>query len=97
MKYSIFSLLVVGCISLASALTPVQDQDKTGDPKQDDPIVLPKQDEDSISRRDSMRLKLQFAKNILEGLTVKDFDIIEEAAKEMLSLTEPFTSTPHPT
>ena len=90
MKSTLLTLFIAGCISTAAALLPLQEQDdqKTGDPKQDDPIVLPKQDEDSISRRDSMRAKLQFSKNILEGLTIKDFDLITEAGQNMLALTE---------
>lgn len=45
------------------------------------------QDEDSKARRDFMRAKMMYSSNILEGLTNKDFKLIEESANEIIGIT----------
>ena len=45
------------------------------------------QDEDSKARRDFMRVKMMYSSNILEGLTNKDFKLIEESANEIIGIT----------
>ena len=47
---------------------------------------VPKQD--TIARRDFMRTKLTFSQAIVEGLAVKNFDIINTAATEIRNVTE---------
>ena len=45
------------------------------------------QDEDSKARRDFMRVKLMYTSNIVEGLTNKDFKLVEESANEIIGIT----------
>jgi len=45
------------------------------------------QDQDSKARRDFMRVKMMYSSNILEGLTNKDFKLIEEGANEIIGVT----------
>jgi hypothetical protein len=45
------------------------------------------QDERTGSRSAFMRQKLEFAKNVLEGLTVENFDLIEKNARGMKRLS----------
>ena len=54
----------------------------------EDTIVIPKQDPDTVTRQDFMRTKLMYSKNIFEGLTTGDFDAIDAAIKEVHSVTE---------
>ncbi len=49
---------------------------------------LPQQEPDVAARRDLMRTKLNFAKAILEGLSLKNFDTIKEAATNVRNVTE---------
>jgi hypothetical protein len=46
------------------------------------------QDQDSISRRDFMRMKLNYTQNILEGLTTRDFGLIISGAEEVERITQ---------
>ena len=45
------------------------------------------QDQDSVSRRDFMRMKLNYTQNILEGLTTRDFGLIISGAEEVERIT----------
>lgn len=58
---------------------PVQDP-QPGAHKQD-PIPVP--EEGSVERRDFMRTKLLYTQNILEGLTVGEFELIDRGVKEL--------------
>lgn len=40
-------------------------------------------DENAIQRRDLMRTKLMFSQNIVEGLSVRNFNLIREGAQEI--------------
>lgn len=44
--------------------------------------------QESIARRDFMRTKLTFSQAIVEGLAVKNFDMINTAATEIKNVTE---------
>lgn len=46
------------------------------------------QDQDSLSRRDFMRMKLNYTQNILEGLTTRDFGLIISGAEEVERITQ---------
>ncbi|MFM7117032.1 MAG: hypothetical protein ACKO9H_05220 [Planctomycetota bacterium] len=46
------------------------------------------QDPDSLSRRDFMRMKLNYTQNILEGLTTRDFGLIISGAEEVERITQ---------
>jgi hypothetical protein len=46
------------------------------------------QDQDSVSRRDFMRMKLNYTQNILEGLTTRDFGLIISGAEEVERITQ---------
>lgn len=46
------------------------------------------QDQDSLSRRDFMRTKLNYTQNILEGLTTRDFGLIISGAEEVERITQ---------
>ena len=46
------------------------------------------QDKDSLSRRDFMRMKLNYTQNILEGLTTRDFGLIISGAEEVERITQ---------
>jgi hypothetical protein len=46
------------------------------------------QDPDSLSRRDFMRMKLNYTQNILEGLTTRDFGLIISGAEEFERITQ---------
>lgn len=48
----------------------------------------PRQDEDSISRRDFMRTKLMYTQNIFEGLTTRNFNLIQKGIEEVHRVTE---------
>ncbi len=87
MKSLAFTLLMFVSLSIGMSVS-TQDDAKQGRQESDKKIVIPKQDEDSISRRDSMRAKLMYSKNVLEGLTVNDFDLVLDSCKNMLELTE---------
>jgi hypothetical protein len=46
------------------------------------------QDQDSLSRRDFMRMKLNYTQNILEGLSTRDFGLIISGAEEVERITQ---------
>jgi hypothetical protein len=46
------------------------------------------QDPDSLSRRDFMRMKLNYTQNILEGITTRDFGLIISGAEEVERITQ---------
>jgi hypothetical protein len=46
------------------------------------------QDQDSVSRRDFMRMKLNYTQNSLEGLTTRDFGLIISGAEEVERITQ---------
>ena len=46
------------------------------------------QDQDSLSRKDFMRTKLNYTQNILEGLTTRDFGLIISGAEEVERITQ---------
>lgn len=45
------------------------------------------QDPDAIARRDFMRAKLMYTKNLFEGLTLTDFKLVDESVKEIKGIT----------
>jgi hypothetical protein len=49
---------------------------------------VPRQEPDLAARRDLMRTKLNFSKAIIEGLSLKNFDTIKEAATNVRNVTE---------
>ena len=86
MNRKLLVLLTVGAIAIAAfALLP---QQKTANAQDEEKLILPAQDPDSIARRDFMRTKLMFTQNVLRGLTLGDFDAIEEATLEVQRITE---------
>ena len=50
--------------------------------------TLPVPDESSIERRDFMRTKLMYSQNIFEGLTVRNFELIERGIQEVEQVLE---------
>ena len=46
------------------------------------------QDQDDISRRDMMRTKLLLSQNIVEGLTLSNFDQVKKSGNEIIELTK---------
>ena len=48
---------------------------------QDDPKA------DQVARRDFMRVKMMYSSNILQGLTNRDFKLIQEGADEIIGIT----------
>ena len=52
------------------------------------PSIGQEQDPDSLSRRDFMRMKLNYTQNILEGLTTRDFGLIISGAEEVERITQ---------
>ena len=85
------SLAAVFTILFGSLAFSIATQDKkpTQDKKtaKDKKSVLPKQDPDTVIRRDFMRTKLMYTKNIFEGLTTDDFKMIERSTKEVQNIT----------
>jgi hypothetical protein len=83
-------IVAVVCFSLLIPLaTSVSFQDPDpGTQKQStqDPIPVP--DEGSVERRDFMRTKLMYTQNILEGMTVSEFELIERGVKELEQILE---------
>ena len=81
------------CIFAFGQFQPVQGQQQDDTKKQegkqddDDKIVIPKQGEDAVARRDFMRLKLMYTQVIFEGLTTGDFDKIKNGVKEVQTVT----------
>ena len=73
------------CFAIASITVMPQQPTET---QEDDRIILPAQDPDSVSRHDFMRTKLLFSQNVLEGLTTGDFELIDEAIKEIEQVTK---------
>ena len=78
---------LLAAIAFVSFLFQDQEQDKRPAP-QDDRVVIPGDDENSIARRDFMRTKLLYTQNIFEGLTTGDFDQIKAGIKEVEAITE---------
>ena len=63
--------------------------DGNSNPAQDDdPIVVPQSDDNSIARRDFMRSKLMYSQNIFEGLTTGNFGLINAGIKEVSGITD---------
>lgn len=52
------------------------------------PSIGQEQDPESLSRRDFMRMKLNYTQNILEGLTTRDFGLIISGAEEVERITQ---------
>lgn len=55
-----------------------------------EPILEPvqdQQDEEKMTRRELMRMKLMYSQNIVEGLTTKRFSLISEATQHLKDLT----------
>lgn len=50
--------------------------------------AIQQDDDEAVARRDFMRLKLMYSKNILEGLTTGDFEHINAAVKELRLVTD---------
>lgn len=78
-------IFLISMAAAANSWPVVQEQAQSPD---DEKIILPEQDPDSISRRDFMRTKLMYSQNIFEGLTTGDFNTIETAIKEVQMVTE---------
>gem|GEM_PF-5612600 len=78
---------------LAAGSAPAENhQERANDRKQanqekESPPKLP-MDQDSIARRDYMRVKLMFTQNIIEGLTMKNFGTILQAGEEIRNVTQ---------
>ncbi len=51
-------------------------------------VAYQQQDENAIARRDYMRVKLNFAQAIMEGLSVQNFEQISDAAREIKTITD---------
>ena len=53
-----------------------------------DQETVPVPDESSVERRDFMRTKLMYSQNIFEGLTIRNFELIERGIHEVEQLLE---------
>ena len=51
-------------------------------------IEIPSDGPEAVARRDFMRTKLMYSKNVFEGLTTGDFDLVQEGLKELRTVTE---------
>ncbi len=71
----------------ATAWQDGKQQLETGPQENEKPKTLP-MNQDSIGRRDYMRVKLMFTQNIIEGLTMKNFETIRQAGEEIRTVTE---------
>ncbi len=84
-----FALVLLLSLPLPWALSAVfQDQESESpkSPAVQEPIPVP--DESSVERRDFMRTKLMYSQNIFEGLTIRDFDLINQGVRELEQVME---------
>lgn len=89
MKIAFFILLLSLVFPLAARISlqdPVQDSVPENKKQEQEPIPVP--EEGSVERRDFMRSKLLFTQNILEGMTVSEFDLIDRGVKELEQILE---------
>lgn len=76
---------------MASAVFTLQEQAPSQEPQpqqEQDRVVIPHDDDNAVARRDFMRTKLQFTKNIFEGLTTGDFNQIKDGIKDVQGVTQ---------
>lgn len=83
MSYKVIALLATCALALLPFAFQEQEQEKS-----DDKIVIPGQGAEAESRRDFMRTKLLFSKNIFEGLTTGNFNLVNEGIEEVQRVTE---------
>ena len=82
-----YSTAIAVCFAWLISVPAFLVTQETEKPKQDDKIVLPAQDPDTIARRDFMRTKLMYSQNIFEGLTTGDFELIKSGIREVQRVT----------
>ena len=78
MKTAIFVSLVTLTLPAFLALRH-QDSDKPA--SRQDGIVVPQ--DGAVERRDFMRTKLMYTQNIFEGLTIREFDLVNRGIQEL--------------
>ena len=66
----------------------VQIQEKEQEQEKKKRILVPADDDKSEERIDFMRIKMQSSQLILEGLTVKDFDLVNKGIKQVKAMTK---------
>ncbi len=95
-----FLLLFIASTAQKPESPIVRQQDSQTDQEQDElpqknqnqdeeeRILIPADGENAVARRDFMRTKLMYTKNIFEGLTLGDFEAVEQGINEVKMITE---------
>ena len=83
-----FIVAIIGLGEFQRLQGQQQEEGKTQEGKKDDKIVIPKQGQDAVARRDFMRLKLMYSQVIFEGLTTGNFDKVKKGVKEVQTVTK---------
>lgn len=68
--------------------TSPQEKDQEKDKPKKKRIVIPADDDKAGERRDFMRIKMQSSQYILEGLTVKNFNLVNRGVKQIKEMTQ---------
>ena len=77
--------------SLSSLAVQPHPQEKDQEQEKDKPkkrIVIPADDDKANERRDFMRIKMQSSQYILEGLTVKNFKLVNKGIQQIKDMTQ---------
>ena len=80
------TVIAVGVLFSALSTFWIQEKETRQPPRQDE--NLRQDDSESVSRRDFMRTKLMYSKNVFEGLTTGDFQLIRAGVEEIKGITE---------
>ena len=66
----------------------IQEKDQEKEQEKKKRILVPADDDKSEERIDFMRIKMQSSQLILEGLTVKDFDLVNKGIQQVKAMTK---------
>ena len=89
-KVAFFLALIFSVSTVAKMVSQDQPNPQEKEQEKEKPkkrIVIPGDDDQAAERRDFMRIKMQSSQYILEGLTVKNFGLVNKGIKQIKDMT----------